>query len=311
MSPPSLPMPRLPLNGLRVFAVAARLGSFQAAAEALGVTPGAVSRQIQALESLLAGPLFLRLPRRVTLTPDGQFLLDRIEPAFADLDAAFRHLLPAHAPATLILEAMPTFTMHWLLPRLPDFQAAHPEITVTLHTRQGAIDRSQSADLYIRRDPAQFSGLTGTPFLPEHSRLVASPAFLAAHRPETAADILRLPRLSMRSRPDLWPLWHRMCGAEQPADTGAVLALDSTLLAVQAAIAGLGIALIPEFFLQDALADGTLNTISGFPPLASGTYHWLTPAPVLSPSCRVFLRWLTAASAPQPSPHPPSHSVTS
>lgn len=290
-----MPQHRPPLNGLRVFATAARLGSFQDAARALGVTPGAVSRHIQGLEALLIGPLFIRLPRKVVLTPDGEFLLRQVEPALATLDAAFRHLSAETQPGTVEVNSMPTFAMHWLLPRLPAFHATHPEVQIVLRTHQGPIDRTQPSHLFIRRDPTQFSGLTGHPFLQEENLLVASPAFLAAHPIQTGADVAAAPRLVMRSRPDLWPRWLATHAPDTPP-VEPVLALDSTILAVQAATQGLGCALIPAFFLADPLATGALTRVPGFPPLPGQAYCWLSANPVLSPACRLFTRWLIATA---------------
>ncbi|MBV8926747.1 MAG: LysR family transcriptional regulator, partial [Bradyrhizobium sp.] len=153
------------LNAIRAFEAAARLGSFKEAAAELGVTHGAISRHIQLLEQWLGPPaLFQRLTRRVELTPTGAALLAETRPALDRLSAAAeRHRARdgKAAPALLRVNALATFTLRWLLPRLSQFRAKHPEIEVRLSTSNEPVDALQEPhDLIIRGGPDTFYGFT-------------------------------------------------------------------------------------------------------------------------------------------------------
>ena len=283
------------LNGIRVFVVAARLGSFQDAAQQLCVTPGAISRQIQTLEQQLAVQLFTRLPRKVDLTAAGKTLLEQVGPALTTIDEACLQLSGASQQEILRLESTPTFAMHWLLPRLPQFHAAYPQVQVELRTTQGLIDRSHPAHLFIRRCPDQFAGMDGTQFMKEYSMLVSSPDYLARHQIKDAASVARSHKIVMRSRQDLWPKWleaHKL-NILQP---DMQMELDNTILAIQATVQGLGIAFIPILFLTDALTSGALVPIPEFRPLQTGSYHWLSQQVPLSSANRTFIDWLSVTA---------------
>lgn len=290
------PMNRLaPLNGVRVFVMVARCSSFQTAAAELCVTPGAVSRQIQALETRLAVRLFTRHTRRIELTEAGRALLEQVGPALHTIEDACQHIGSASRRTTVRLESTPTFAMHWLLPRLPQFQRRHPDIHVELRTTQGVIDRGRASQLFIRRDPEQFDGLAGHGFLDEYAALVCSPGYLARHRLQSAAEVAGAQRIAMRSRRDLWPKWFA-CHAIDASSAADEMLLDNTILAMQAAAQGLGVALIPRLFLEDALSGGTLVPLPGFPPIQTGAYSWLSPQTRLSRPAQTFVQWLAKAA---------------
>lgn len=283
------------LNGIRVFVVAARLGSFQDAAQKLCVTPGAISRQIQALEQQLAVQLFARLPRKIDLTAAGKTLLEQVGPALATIDEACLQLSGTSRQAILRLESTPTFAMHWLLPRLPQFHATYPQVQVELRTTQGLIDRSHPAHLFIRRCPDQFAGLEGTQFMQEYSMLVSCPDYLARNQVKDAASVASSRKIAMRSRRDLWPKWLEAHSLDT-SQTDTQMELDNTILAIQAAVQGLGIAFIPVLFLTDALTSGTLVPIPGFGLLQTGSYHWLSQQVSLSSASKTFIDWLSSTA---------------
>lgn len=195
------------LNAIQIFTIAARHGSFQAAANELHVTPGAVSRQIKALESKLGRQLFVRRTRRVELTQVGKMLLDPVLPAVNMIDEAWRQMSGAAQSTVLHLECTPTFAMHWLIPRLSSYREQHPNVEVVLRTTQGAIDRSTPSHLIIRRYPSQFSGLVGHPFMDECSLLVCCSDYLQQQDVSSPAAVARGRLIGIRSRPDLWPKW--------------------------------------------------------------------------------------------------------
>lgn len=282
----------LPLNALRVFVSVARRRSIRLAAGELCVTPGAVSRQVQGLEAFLGSPLFVRRHREIALTAAGEALLARVAPALETIAAAVVEARSGgRAPAAaLTVDVTPAFAMHWLIPRLPAFRAAHPEVALQIVTSQGPVQPSPAVDLHVRRDPAHFSGLAGEAFLEEAAQLVAAPGVWT---PAAAAgELAGLPLIRMRSRPDLWPRW---LAGRAPAASSCYVDFDNTILAIQAACQGLGVALIPTLFLGPLLAEGILAT-PPLPALVSGRYH-LLPGLGASPASAVFADWLRQRAA--------------
>lgn len=295
------------LNAVRVFTAVVRHASIQRAADELCVTPGAVSRQIKALETALGLALFVRRHRAIVPSAEGAALAARLAPAIEQIEVALADCRPRRSasPCRLTVEATPTFAMHWLIPRLPDFRRQHPDIVVDLRTAQGLVAPSPQVDLHIRRDPAHFAGLAARPCLAESALPVAAPALCAVCRPSvkpaagnatasaagTAADFAGLPLIRMRSRPDLWPRWF---AAHPPVEAPVYLDFDNTILAMQAACQGLGVALIPTLFLDALLRDGALQAWPGSRALHSGDYSVLSGLG-RSPAAPRFVVWLLAA----------------
>lgn len=280
-----------PLNAIRVFAVAARLQSFKAAAAELFVTPGAVSRQVQALELHLGVALFDRRFRAVTLTQVGTLYLSQVGPALAAIDQATRRMQELTHRAVVHVESTPTFAMYWLIPRLAQFQALHPQIDIKLTTSQGVAERSKDVDLFIRRDPAQFGGLPEQRFMTEWSSLVCSPHFSSDKKLGSTEAIVNSQLICMRSRPDLWQTWFAQNGIDA-AQVERRLEFDNTILAIQAAIEGLGIALIPSLFLNGLMDSGALVSPPGAAPFSTGAYYLLRGKAAHSADAILFGDWL-------------------
>lgn len=287
-------MRQTPLNAVRVFAVAARRLSFKQAAAELFVTPGAVSRQIQVLETHLGVQLFERRFREIALTQLGKLYLAQVGPALAGIDQASQRLreLTIGGQSTVVrVDATPGFAMHWLIPRLAGFHARHPGIEIRLGTSQGVVDRSKHVDLHIRRDPEQFNGLYAEPFMTEYCSLVCSPLRTEWRTPDTPAAIFRMPLIHMRSRPDLWPRWFSEHGLDE-AQAGRRIDLDNTIFAIQAAVEGLGVGLIPRLFLDGLLASGSLICLPDSRTMVSGAYHLLHGSETLPAAVVTFVDWL-------------------
>ena len=285
-----------PLNAIRVFVQAANALSFKKAAADLCVTPGAVSRQILALEQHLGIQLFERKFREVTLTQMGQVYLAQVGPAVAAIDKATERITHLTNRAIVRIGSTPTFAMHWLIPRLAQFHASHPEIEVKLSTSSGNIDKSDGADVYIRRDPKQFSGLRAECFMLEFSRLVCSPKLPHWKRLNSPQAIARSPRIAMRSRRDLWPKWFTLFGQNDDAEIKTPIELDNTILAIQAALEGLGVALIPCLFLQGLLESNSLVSLPKMEAIETGAYHLLVRQIKPTAETLVFMGWLHATA---------------
>jgi LysR family glycine cleavage system transcriptional activator len=292
-----------PLNAVRAFEAAARHGSFKAAAAELGVTHGAVSRQVHLLEEWLGKPaLFRRLSRGVALTPDGDALRNEFGPALDRISAAARHHKDRHGePAATVLRvnALATFSLRWLLPRLTLFRTEYPGIEVQLTTSNEPVDAlPEDYDVVIRGGPDTFHGYGSYPVVGERRLPVCSPSILNRNVLETVTDLERHTLLDVATVPRLWRDWLIEAGHAglQPA---ATLTLDHFFLSIQAAIDGLGVAMGPTALVADDLAAGRL--VAPFPEISlpSRTYFAYFPdrGPT-NPAGNTFREWLAKLPAP-------------
>ena len=286
------------LNAVRAFEAAARHGSFTQAAAELGVTHGAVSRQVHLLEQWLGRPvLFRRVNRGVALTPDGDALCREFGPALDRIAMAARqHRDRRGKPAATVLRvnALASFSLRWLLPRLALFRHDHPGIEVRLTTSNEPVDAlSEDYDVVIRGGPDTFHGYGSYPVVGERRLPVCSPAILERAALGTIADLERHTLLHVATMPRLWRDWLTEAGFDglQPA---AMVTLDHFYLAIQAAIDGLGVAMGPTALVGDDLAAGRL--VAPFPrmSLPARTYFAYVPQTGLAnPAGEVFREWLT------------------
>jgi LysR family glycine cleavage system transcriptional activator len=282
---------------MRAFEAAARLGSFKDAATELAVTHGAISRHVRLLEDWLGPPaLFRRLNRRVVLTPTGVALLAETGPALDRLSvAAQRHQARGGAapPAVLRVNALATFSLRWLLPRLAQFRHRHPEIEVRLSTSTEPVDAlSEPYDLIIRGGPDTFYGFTCHSFLTERRLPVCSPALLERLPLHDIADLRPHTLIHASSLPRVWPDWLAAAGAPG-LESAASLTLDHFFLTLQAALDGLGVAMGPTALVADDLATGRL--VAPFPGVTLPTrdYHaYLPDARADDLSALSFCHWL-------------------
>ncbi|WP_028225878.1 transcriptional regulator GcvA [Paraburkholderia ferrariae] len=267
-----------PLNALRAFEAAGRLGSFKEAAAELHVTHGAVSQHVRLLEAWLGAALFERYNRRVELTPAAKAYLEEIGPLFEQLSlATARYGLLETVARRLTVNAPATFTLRWLVPRLATFRAAHPDVEVTVETSNGPLESLQeSYDIIIRGGPDTFYGYAMRPFLSEERLPVCSPALLARMPLRSPDDIRQHTLLHTSSLPRLWPDW--LARAQIPAlRPAAALTFDHFYLTLQAAIDGIGIAMGPTALVSDDLAAGRLVAPFAAPRLPSRSYCTYVP----------------------------------
>ncbi len=290
-----------PLNAVRAFEAAARHGSFKDAADELGVTHGAVSRHVRLLEDWLGPPaLFLRLNRRVVLTATGAALLAETGPALDRLSAAARRHRTrdgAAAPAVLRVNALATFSLRWLLPRLGRFRADHPEIEVRLSTSNEPVDALRDPhDVIIRGGPDTFYGYTSRLFLTERRLPVCSPATLARSPLREVADLAGHTLLRTSTLPRVWSDWFALAG--HPEVAAASLTLDHFYLTIQAALDGLGVAMGPSALVADDLGAGRL--VAPFAvSLPTRNYHaYLPDGRAGDPAVDAFCGWLRDVGLP-------------
>lgn len=243
-----------PLNALLAFDYVARTGSVRAAADALSVTPGAVSRQLRLLEDYFGTTLFQREGRGLMLTPSGNsyFLqvgkhLDGIRQASAALQR--------NAGRTVIrLHSFTTFATRWLIPRLAKFQIENPDIDVRL-TTASEWDDSLECDAAIRLGDGEWPRQRATRLVENVLVPVCRP--LAGRETLDLQDLSQQTLLVVRGRPDDWQLW---CDAfaVQLDKLSQRREMESSALAYQAALEGQGIALAQRVLVQDEIASGAL-----------------------------------------------------
>ena len=291
-----------PLNAVRAFEAAARHGSLKQAGAELGVTHGAISRQIGLLEEWLGPPrLFRQAGRRAVLTAEGEALLMAVRPALDQIAAATRthrdrRGLPAGRP--LRVNALATFSLRWLLPRLTLFRASHPEMAVQLTTSNDPLEAlSDDYDVIIRGGPDSFHGFTALPILAERRLPVCSPMLLKHTSLRMIADLEQHTLLHVSTMPRLWRDWLTAAGYGdlQPA---TAMTLDHFYLSLQAAIDGLGIAIGPTTLIADDVAAGRLVTPFPSVSLPARSYYAYIPArEPMNQNGKTFCDWLAAVAA--------------
>jgi DNA-binding transcriptional LysR family regulator len=284
-------------SALAAFDSVARLGSFSAAAEELSLTQGAVSRQVSGLEEQLGALLFERTSRGVVLTAVGQDYAKAVAHALAQIRSASLQVMTKRHSDQLNLAILPTFGTRWLMPRIPSFVARHPEITLNFATRIGVFDFDRDGiDMAIHIGPMgekgpDWPGAECTFLMEETVAPVCSPAFLAAHPIGSAEDLLRLPLLHMASRPGAWGHWFESLGISGTPSQG--MRFEQFGNVAQAAIAGLGVALMPLFLIETEMASGQI--VEAFPHPVRSPSGYYAVAPVNKKDFRpvvAFRAWL-------------------
>lgn len=287
-------MSRIPsLNSLRVFEAAARLQSFVRASEELHVTHGAVSRQIKGLEEALGVPLFVRRNRAVFLTPAGESLLAAAGQALALVSDAVERIQRTSNTDVLVVSCEPTIAMKWLIPRLASFHEEHPDVLVHLMTAGGPIDFARSGvDVALRRNDFRWDiGLNAAHVCDEHVGPVCASRLVAP-----SGGVVEAPRLISRSRSEGgWKLWENARGMRLAS--ASETSYEHFYLCIQAAGAGLGVALASALMVADDLGEGRLSAPYGF--VADGSaYYLLSPGEFQDGSkLSKFLSWLRTETA--------------
>lgn len=281
-------------TSLSVFEVAARHQSYTKAADELSLTQSAVFRQIASLEDFLSVKLFQRHRRGVVLTDAGRLYAQQVRSRLDEIERdALMVMARGGQGGTLELAVVPTFATKWLIPRLPSFHAEHPDVDVHLRvsTRPFLFDGTPF-DAAIHAGEHAWPGTQAVPLLPERLLPVCSPALLGKRRSFTAKDWQRSTLLQMSTRPYAWREWFAVHGLQVEGDmAGPRVELFS--MAVEAAIHGLGAALVPTFVAQQEIADGRLVTLASQPFPSGRCYLLVYPEQKASnPTLQRFTTWL-------------------
>ncbi|MGJ7580154.1 LysR substrate-binding domain-containing protein [Variovorax sp. RHLX14] len=258
-------MRRLPsFFGLRAFEAAARLGGFKQAGDELHLTPSAISHQVRALETWFGRALFVREVRKVTLTADGQRLLDRLSPAFDQIEEACTELRPPESRSELAVHCSPSFASTWLGPRLPQFMAAHPSIVIRLSSSAEPVDLPKATDIDVDiayGPPPSRQNVIVEPLGLEPTVPMCSPRLLEGRSLRTPADLLSFTLIDSKVNPVRWADWCNLNGLRLPV--GARPSFDRGSMAIAAAADGMGIALETTRFAEQEIERGELVVLEG------------------------------------------------
>ncbi len=287
------------IGALVAFESAARHLSFSRAAAELHLTQGAISRQVRELETRLGLSLFERINQRVFLTDAGESYRQEVARILAGLAAATeRTMASAGGAEVLNLAVLPTFAARWLVPRLPTFLADHPQATVNFTVRNEAFSFADaSLDAAIHFGEPTWPGAICDFLCIEEVYPVAAPTLRDRFGLTNIAAIPRAPLLHQSSRPTAWADWFT---AEDLPTASAYRGsrFDQFSMIAEAAVAGLGVALMPSFMIEAELASGRLVLLTERPLNAGKSYWFVYPeAKVRSRLVRSFGDWLKAEAA--------------
>lgn len=294
-------MPKHPpsLRALQIFAIAARLGSFKYAAEQLFITPQAVSLQIKSLEDQLGLVLFERKPSGIGVTPSGQQLLDYVERGLALIQRGVDEVCDQHQTPTIRISSSPWFAVNCLLPRLPEFEAAHPDCRIQVSTSVPFPDfEAQRLDLAIQWGFGEWGFESQQLLLTDDKLIVCAPDLLERIPLDRADDLIHHRLLCTPLSVSLWERVLDTLKVDAAVDQ-QILPLDSHAGLLEAANRGLGVAMISAGDALDGIASGRLIAPLGEQPIsrlnpALMPGYWLVHKEVAPENTRVkaFIDWM-------------------
>ena len=285
-----------PLNAIKAFEAAARLGSFTRAAEELNVTHGAVSRQIHLLEDWLGARLFSRTSRNAVPTRAGADLLAEAGPALDRLATAALHLQSgAQAGGLLHISALPTFAMRWLIPRLPEFQREYPLLELRIVTASTPAEQFRMGADVVLSGPSRQPGWVASRFLAEMYLPLLSPSLMQERPLRAPADLAQHTLLHAATRREMWRRWLNAAGLAdlRPARNQV---FEHFYFAIQAAIEGLGVVIGPLALVGEELREERLVAPIREPALRTRGYFVYAPDTTSpAPAVAALRQWLVGA----------------
>lgn len=283
---------------LRCLAAAVRTGSFTRAAEELNLTQSAVSRQVAKLEAQLGVRLFTRTGPYLQLTERGRAYAAAITPPLASIVAATERFRSGLDTGVITLATLPSFGMRWLAPRLNRLTRELPELVVNLLARSDEFDFAEEVhDAAIHFGLPDWRGVRCDRLFGEECVPVVAPAVLARVQGSLDSVLTGTPLLALVNRPDAWAQWASKAGVaidgrKPPAR------YDHFAMLTQAAAAGAGAALIPDFLIDEELRDGRLVPLSPHTLASPGAYYLVYPEEKLEKAAfRKFRTWLIAQAS--------------
>jgi DNA-binding transcriptional LysR family regulator len=313
---------------LLCFEASARHGSFTRAAQELHLTQGAVSRQVIGLEARLDVPLFLRRRERLALTDAGTSYLEEVRGVLQALERATANLMALKGSGgRLTLSVASSLGNHWLIPRLPGFTRDHPEITFNVATRVGPVNFAELAapavDASLEFSDGQRTGVVSEYVMPLQLAPYASPGWIRQHLGRGArspglrtAALKRVAPSSLihhTTVPHAWSSWTRLAGWSQASGPLGREGprYDLMSMALNAAVAGLGVALLPPWMAGDAVAAGRLQAVSPLHWQAERAYYLVyPPRHGQAKPLQAFAAWLQRQAAADPVAGPKAAQAT-
>ena len=292
---------RLPLGALRVFEAVATHLNFSAAADALNVTPAAVSQQIKALEGYIQVPLFRRSGRRVEITDEGLELLPAVRAGLEKLEAALQQIKHHRRAGPLQVTTLSSFLQIWLLPRIRSFRRKYPNIDLRFHTSRELVDFSRTCHhVAIRFGRGNYPNLHCEKILDDWLVPVANPDLIKQYGMiERGTNLSKYPLLESGDEP--WSIWSQM--DEEAAWLSRAPSIDNSAGLLTSADEGLGDALASWTLVTGALHSGTLRLAGkGAVPYGSA-YYFVCPKNFLAiPKVAQFREWILGAAREFPGP---------
>ena len=294
-----------PLNALRAFESAARLGSFVRAADELLVTPTAISHQIKGLEDTLGVELFVRLPRGLRLSDAGTRYLPDLIKGFDALARAGERLSDGGLVGLLHINTLASFAHCWLVPRIVNFQRRYPDLDVRVSTSVRHVDFvDDDVDVSVRYGKGSYPSLRSIKIMEEEVCPVAAPMLVDGDPPlrewaDLAKHRLLHDYLTDDSEPWVnWGVWLRRAGMDEKIDSSRGMAFDNSASLVEAAVRGHGVALGRSALVAEHVREGRLVPLFGVRHPADYAYFAVAPeATADQPKVQAFVAWLKEEAA--------------
>lgn len=279
------------LNGLRAFEAAGRHGSFKGAAEELNVTPTAVSHMVRLLEEHLGFALFRRHANRLELTDQGRAFQPGLTDAFDAIARLSEQVASMQSGPVLIVGVAPTLALHWLIPRLTRFNRHHPDVEVRVATGGAMLPLRDDWTCTVRQGLGSWPGYAAEELFPSTLVPVCTPAIAASLRHPRdlhAATLIVVSRLR-----EQWKWWFEAAGVTAPIQPANEVSFESSVMAIQAVLDGVGVAVAQLPYVGDALAAGRL--VAPFPIIDRKYESWYLayrPIREKDPAQLAFRNWL-------------------
>lgn len=282
----------LPLNALRSFEAAARLGRQNVASDEISVTHGAISRQITKLEDFLDVKLFSGSRRLPVLTPAGKALLQGLTPAFDQIDEAVRGAMNK-SEGMLVACCYTTFAMRWLIPRLFKFRGLHPNIAVQFSTDSpDTLVEHSGHDIIIKLldSPTELFP-EDVVLMSEKLGLVISPEFVKKDTIFSMDTLAAIPRLDTRTRKSAWSKWLNIMGAPfETMEFKTAEEYEHYYLTIEAVANNLGSCVVPQHLVSDFIQSGRLVAPFGF--VESGAIYIIRTNRTPNKISKLFCDWM-------------------
>lgn len=283
------------LSALRAFEAAARHLSFTKAANELGVTQSAISRQMRAMEDMLGLRLFERTGHGLVLTEAGEVYAFKIRTKLQDIETATLELLAYRGQGgELTIACLPTFGARWLVPRLNKFTAAHPEVLIHIVTKIEQFEfMGEDIDAAFHFGEGAWPSALTDPLMPEYIVPLGHPSLLEQRNERGLQELLRsTPLLQATSRPNLWSHWFSKSGFQHTSPHVGPR-FEHFHMVIRAAASKMGIALLPRFLVEEELASGELVTLDDQLIQSNGDYYFVYPqSKRANPNLQIFRTWV-------------------